>query len=139
MNIFIMLAILLVNAVAVILTYQFVKILERKEKIIFIAIAIAINYMIVSGIYGLSSIGLEEVVTQNTKSFVTFMFVPVNMILTMPFIASTYCKIKLNRIKQIPLRNRIIAITAWTILILVIEYFYFRSIGINISSYSSIL
>lgn len=138
MNIFIMLAILLVNVVAVILTYQFIKILEKKEKVIFIAITIAINYIIVSAIYGLSSIGIEEVVTQNAKAFVTYMFVPVNIILIMPFIASTYCKIKLNKIKQTPLRNRIIAIAAWTILILVVEYFYFKNIQLNISSYSLI-
>lgn len=139
MNLFMMIAILLVNVVAVIVTYQFIKVLEKKERVIFIAIAIAVNYMVVSVVYALSSIGLDEIVKQSAQNFVTYMFVPVNMILVMPFIASTYSKMKLNKIKQEPLRNRIIAIAIWIIVILVVEYFYFRSIGLNISSYSSIL
>jgi len=138
MNIFIIIAILVVNVVAVVLTYQFIKILDRKEKVMFIAITIAINYMVVSAIYALSSIGIDALVAENAKSFITYMFVPVNMILVMPFIASTYSKIKLRKIGKEPLRNRIIAIVAWAILILVIEYFYFKSIQLNISNYSLI-
>lgn len=138
-NLFMMIAILFVNVIAVVLTYQFIKVLDKKEKVIFIAIAVAVNYMIVSGVYALSGIGIDKVVTQSAQNFVTYMFVPVNMILVMPFIASTYSKFKLNKIKKEPLRNRIIAIAGWAILILVVEYFYFRSIALNISNYSSIL
>ena len=56
MNIFMVLTILVINVIAVLLVYQFIKTLEKKEKIIFIAVTIAINYILVSIIYWLSSL-----------------------------------------------------------------------------------
>ena len=138
MNIFMMIAILVLNLIAVILIYQFIRTLEKKEKVIFIAVSIAINYMIISFVYWLSSFGIDKVVTQSAQFFVTYMFVPVNMILVMPFIANTYCKIKLKKIKQIPLRNRCIAIIVFFLIILIVEYFYFKNIQLNITNYSLI-
>ncbi len=138
MNIFIIIAILIVNLVAVLLVYQFIKTLEKKEKLLFLVIGIAINYILVSIIYWFSSFGIEKLVTQSAKSFVTYMFVPVNVILTMPFIANAYCKIRLKKIKTEQLKNRCIVIAIVTIVVLVIEYFYFRNIQLNISNYNFI-
>ena len=82
---------------------------------------------------------MQEIVTKSAKSFVTYMFVPVNIILVMPFVANTYCKLKLGQIKKVPLRNRCIVIACCAILILVIEYFYFKNIQINIANFNNVV
>ena len=60
MNIFIMLALLLANAIAIILIYQFVKKLPKMNKIIFIAASFAIVYLLVSIIYWISGFGIDR-------------------------------------------------------------------------------
>ena len=138
MNIFIIIAILIANLIAVVLTYHFLKTLDRKENIMFIAIAIAINYVVVSIIYWLSSIGIEQVVTQTAKSFVTYMFVPVNMIVLMPIIANTYCKAKLKQLKYEQIKKRFIIVAIVAVLLFIFEFFYFKSIQVNIANYNFI-
>ena len=138
MNIFIIIGILLANMVAIILTYHFIKTLDKKEKVIFIAVAVAINYIIVSIIYGLSSIGIEQTVSSAAKSFVTYMFVPVNMIIFMPVIANTYCNIKLKNIKREKVQKRIIIMGVIALIVIICEFFYFKNIQVNIANYNFI-
>lgn len=138
MNIFIILGILIANVVAILLTYFFIKPVEKKEKVIFIAIAVAINYIVVSIIYALSSIGIEKVVSDAAKSFVTYMFVPVNMIVLMPIIANTYCNMKLKKLKVNQIKKRFIMIGIISILLIIFELIYFKNIQINIANYNFI-
>ena len=138
LNIFIILGILIANVIAVVLTYHFAKTLDKKEKVIFIAIAIAINYVVVSIIYALSSIGIEQTVSSAAKTFVTYMFVPVNMIILMPVIANTYCNLKLKNIKRDKLQKRLIIIGIISIILIIFEFFYFKNIQLNIANYNFI-
>ena len=138
MNIFIIIGILIANIVAVLLTYHFIKTLEKKQKIIFIAVAVAIIYIVVSIIYLLSSIGIEQAVSQAAKSFVTYMFVPVNMIILMPIIANTYCNLKLKKLNRDKLQKRLIIIGVISLLLIIFEFFYFKNIQVNIANYNFI-
>lgn len=137
-NIFIIIGILLANIVAIVLTYHFIKTLDKKEKVIFIAVAVAINYLIVSLIYALSSIGIEQAVSNAAKSFVTYMFVPVNMIIFMPVIANTYCNIKLKKIQREKVQKRIIIMGIIALVVVIFEFFYFKNIQVNITNFNFI-
>lgn len=136
MDLFILIAIIVANVVAILLTYFFIKSLEKKDKIIFIAISVAINYVVVSAIFLLSSIGIDEKVVQLAKNFVTYLFVPVNMIVLMPLVANTYCKLKQKDIKSEQLKKRIIIFTVLALILIVFEVFYFRNLQVNITNYS---
>ena len=60
MVIFIYLCILLLNIVAIFMTYKFLgEDFEKKEKSIFLVVGIAIMYMIVSLVYWLSTRGID--------------------------------------------------------------------------------
>lgn len=128
MNALILGSIFLINAVAIILVYQFVKRLPAKEKLIFIAVCFAIHYMLISVVYYFSSIGVEQVATDVSGQFITYMFVPVNAILTIPFIANAYYKFRKEKLPKQKFINRCILMIILTIIILVIEYFYFQTI-----------
>ena len=93
MNVFILIFMLLLTIVSIALTYYCLTNLEQKKKIIFIIISAAIVYMLVSMIYGFSSksVGNEEI-AQKAHDFIVFTFVPVNLILTMPWFAKAYSK-----------------------------------------------
>lgn len=136
MDLFIIIATIVANAVALILIYFFIKPLEKKDKIVFIAISVAINYVVVSAIFLLSSIGIDEKVVELAKNFVTYLFVPVNMIVLMPIIANTYCKLKQKDIKSEQLKKRFIIISALAVILIVFEVFYFRNLQVNIINYS---
>jgi len=92
MILFIYLCILVLNVVAIFMTYRFLgNDIEKKEKLIFIIIGFAIMYIAISAVYVLSSRGIE--INNNTeigKNFITFCFVPLNCILVLPFLASSY-------------------------------------------------
>ena len=61
MNIFIILFILLINVINIFAIYKLLgKDIKNKEKIIFIAVGVAIMYMLVSVVYWLSSIGMDK-------------------------------------------------------------------------------
>ncbi len=131
MNIFIMLAILFANAVAITLIYQFVKKLPNKEKIIFIAASFATIYILVSVIYWISGFGIEKRINDAAKDFITFIFVPVNVIMLVPFVAAKYSKVKLGVIKQEELKKTLIIVTIVGIVILGIECVYFKKMKQN--------
>lgn len=131
MNIFIMLAILFANAVAITLIYQFVKKLPNKEKIIFIAASFATIYILVSVIYWISGFGIEKRINDAAKDFITFIFVPVNVIMLVPFVAAKYSKVKLGVIKQEELKKTLIIVTIVGIVILGIEGVYFKKMKQN--------
>ena len=54
MNIYLMIAILLANIIAIAIVYQFIKKIEKKEKLIFIAISVALMYILISIVYWFS-------------------------------------------------------------------------------------
>ena len=134
MNLILMLATLLANAVAIALIYQFVKRDDKRSQIIFMAISFGIIYIAVSIIYAISGIGIDKSVNEAAKNYMTFLFVPIDVILLVPFVATKYVKYRAKKIKKEELVKRIIIITLIGIVILTIECFAFKNMKQNIKT-----
>ena len=134
MLVFIYIFILIINIVSIVLTYHFLgKEMEKKTKGIFIIVGIAINYILVSISYWLGTINIDLGVDSDLgKNLLVFTFVPVNGIITMPFLASSYKNLQNGRLKETPFRNRCILIGVILLIVLVIEFFYFKDIQTGI-------
>ena len=130
MVIFIYLCILLLNIVAIFMTYKFLgEDFEKKEKSIFLVVGIAIMYMIVSLVYWLSTRGIDLGINNEMgKNFIIFTFVPINSMLVLPFLASSYKYFKQERLKKQNFKNRIILLCVILIIVLILEFFYFKDI-----------
>ena len=130
MVIFIYLCILLLNIVAIFMTYKFLgEDFEKKEKSIFLVVGIAIMYMIVSLVYWLSTRGIDLGINNEMgKNFIIFTFVPINSMLVLPFLASSYKYLKQERLKKQNFKNRIILLCVILIIVLILEFFYFKDI-----------
>lgn len=136
MTLFIYICILALNLAVIFMTYKFLgQDMEKKEKVIFIAIGIAIIYVIVSGVYWLStkSANLGEL-AEAGKDFIIFTFVPVNAIIALPFFASSYKNMKNGRLKTEKFKNRCILIGTMLVIVLIFEFFYFKDIQAGILS-----
>lgn len=134
MIIFIYMCILALNLVAIFLTYYFLgKEIDKKTKGIFIIVGIAVIYMLVSFIYWIGTKDIELGTNENFgKNLITFTFVPVNAIIILPFLASSYKNLKAGRLKSIPFRNRCILLGIALIILLVMECSYFKDIQTGI-------
>ncbi|MBP3255455.1 MAG: hypothetical protein J6M60_03075 [Clostridia bacterium] len=142
MNIFLIIAMILINIIAIVIVYQILKKQPKKEILIFIASGVAIIYLIISVIYWLSGFGIDTSVHESSKNFVVFMFVPINVILFMPYIAVQYKKIRQNKkIEKYDIENLSKKVT---IVILIFaglsigEFFYFKNIQNNIKELSEL-
>lgn len=132
MNIYIMIAILLINIISIAIVYQFIKKMPKKEKVIFIAISIAIMYILISIIYWISGFGIDDKVHEVSKNFVLYLFVPVNVILFIPYFASQYMKLKTKNIKVQKFANKLSILLLLLLVVLIIECLYFKNIQKNI-------
>ena len=121
--------IFLLNVVAIALTYYCLEDSDKKEKLIFIAVGIAIIYMLTSFVYGISTKDVElKEVSEIGKNLITFLFVPINAILVLPIIAKSYKKMKSGRIKSEHFRNRVVILGIVLVILLIIECSYFKDI-----------
>ncbi len=134
MDIFILIGIVLVNVIAILIVYHFIKQLNNKQKIVIIAMGIAFNYILVMIVYALSSIGMDAQIAETANSFITFIFVPINTIMNVPFLASSYCRYLQKKLTKQKMRNRIIIVVLVTLVIMVLEYFYFQSIQAGVAA-----
>ena len=126
---FILFVILILNVVAIILTYHFLPDIEKKDRIIFIGVGIAVIYMLTSFVYWISTKNIKiEEVSEIGKNIITFMFVPINSIIVLPIIAKSYNKYKIRSLATDKLRNRVIAVAIPLFIILAIECVYFKNI-----------
>lgn len=132
MNLYLMIATIVANAIAIGIVYQFVKRFQGKEKLIVIAVSIAIMYILISFVYWISGFGIDEKIHEQAKSFVTYLFVPVNVILFIPYMALQYTKLKERQIKKEKFFKRTIVVIVLLVIVLVMEYFYFGNIQKNI-------
>lgn len=125
----ILLFVLILNIVAIALTYHSLSDLDKKERAIFVAVGIAIMYMLTSVIYWISTKNVaSKDVAETAKNVITFLFVPINAILTLPIIAKSYSKYKIGKLAGDKLRNRIIVLAIPFIIVLIIECSYFADI-----------
>lgn len=128
MSIYIVLSIIAVNIIALAVVYQFVKRLPQKERLVFIAVSIAIHYMLVSLVYWIASWGLGYEVSSD---YIILVFVPINTLLTIPIFANAYHKVKEKKMKKNTFRNTIIIVGLIGILTLIFEYSYFKNYQID--------
>ena len=132
MNIFLTIAIALANVISLVTVYQFIKRLDKKQIIIFMAVSVAIMYILISIIYWFSGFGVDASIHEASKSFVLYLFVPVNVLLFIPYLASKYMKLKENEIKRSDFAKRVEILAVLLIVVLTLEFFYFRNIQTNI-------
>lgn len=132
MNLYLMIAILLANIISIAVVYQFIKKLEKKQTLLFIAISVAFMYILISVIYWISGFGIEKNIHEISKNFIIYLFVPVNVILFIPYLASQYMKLKLKQINIEKFINKLSILIVILIIVLIVEYFYFRNIQKNI-------
>ena len=119
--------ILVLNAVAIALTYYCLSNVEKKEKLITIAIGIAVIYVLTSFVYWLSTKDIEiKEVSDMGKNLITFMFVPINSIIILPILAKSYNKYKIGRLASEYFKNRVVVLSVLLVIILIIEFFYFK-------------
>ena len=132
---FILFFILVLNVVAIVLTYHCLTNMEQKDKIVFIAVGIAIIYGLTSFVYWISTkdIAIKEV-SETGKNYITFLFVPINSLIVLPLIAKSYDKYKMGYLAKDKLRNRIIVLGIILIIVLVWERSYFSDIQNSIIS-----
>lgn len=129
MDIFILVAIAIVNIVAIALLWACLKGLSQKEKFLFIAVGIAVMYILVNGIFVFSGSKIENAeITQIAKNFITFTFVPVNAIIIEAYIARSYRQYKENGIKGYQLKRRCFVFGILLCILLGVEYVYFANI-----------
>jgi len=121
--------ILILNVIAIVLTYYCLSNLEKKERTIFIAVGVAVIYILTSFVYWLSTkdIVIKEV-SELGRNLLTFLFVPINALLTLPILAKSYNKYKIGSLASEHLRNRGIVLIILLCIILLIECSYFKEI-----------
>lgn len=134
MNVFLLLAIFLANAIALTLVYQFIKKLEKRDIVIFMAVSVTFIYIGVSIIYWISGLGIDARINEAAKNFITFLFVPINIIILVPFVASKYAKYKNNKVTKRDFVATLIRVIIIALLILIIECIYFKHMKSNIKA-----
>lgn len=132
MNIWLILATVVTNIIAIVLTYQFIKKMPKKDIIVFLAISVAIMYILVSIVYWISGFGVDSTIHDAMKNFVTYLFVPINIILFVPYFALQYTKFKSKKIKVQQLSKKLSTLLIFLVVVLIVEYFYFANIQKNV-------
>lgn len=121
--------IILLNVVAIALTYYCLEDSDKKEKLIFIAVGIAVIYMLTSFVYWISTKNIElKQVAEVGKNLITFLFVPINALITLPILAKSYKKLRFGKLTSDHFRNRVIVLAAILLILLTIECSYFKDI-----------
>lgn len=124
-----LLFILIFNIVSIVLMYYCLGDIEKKEKIIFIAVGTGIMYILTSIVYWISTMRIEITeVSETGKNLITFLFVPVNGLIILPILAKSYVKLKYGNIRNKVFANRILVLAVLLIIIFIIECNYFRQI-----------
>lgn len=85
-------------------------------------------YLAVAGVYWLSTQNTNFPNAAAAQRLITFTFVPVNGIVILPILASSYRYVKEGRLKVEKFRNRAILLTIIFVIILIMEFFYFKDI-----------
>ena len=125
MSIGFIITILMVNIVAIAIVYAFIRKLPKKDILLFIAISVAIIYILVSVIYWFSGFGIDSKVHENSKNFVFYLFIP--------YIAAKYYKLRKKQINRVEFINKVTKMIGILLIILIIEFFYFKNIQNNIT------
>lgn len=121
--------IIVLNIVAIALTYYCLSDVEKREKLIFIAIGVAIIYVLTSFVYWISTKDVAmKVVSELGKNLITFLFVPINGIIVLPILAKSCAKYKTGRLDLDKLKNRTLVLVMILAILLIVECMYFKEI-----------
>lgn len=132
MNIYLTIAILLANLVGLAIVHQFIKRLDKKQKLMFIGISYGLMYILISIIYWFSGFGIDKQVHEASKNFILYLFVPVNVIVIVPYFATQYMKYKTKQIEKNKFANRLTILVVVLLIVLVTEFIIFKNIQNNI-------
>lgn len=125
----ILVCIIILNIIALALAYYCLSDLEKKDRIIFIAVCVAGIYMLTSFTYWISTKGVAvKAVSDLGKKLITFLFVPINTIAVVPLLAKSYNKYKTGFLAGDKFRNRCIVLAVFLLIILSIECVYFKNV-----------
>ena len=125
----ILVCIIILNIIALALAYYCLSDLEKKDRIIFIAVCVAGIYMLTSFVYWISTKGVAvKAVSDLGKKLITFLFVPINTIAVVPLLAKSYNKYKTGFLAGDKFRNRCIVLAVFLLIILSIECVYFKNV-----------
>ena len=125
----ILVCIIILNIIALALAYYCLSDLEKKDRIIFIAVCVAVIYMLTSFTYCISTKGVAvKAVSDLGKKLITFLFVPINTIAIVPLLAKSYNKYKTGFLAGDKFRNRCIVLAVFLLIILSIECVYFKNV-----------
>ena len=125
----ILVCIIILNIIALALAYYCLSDLEKKDRIIFIAVCVAVIYMLTSFTYWISTKGVAvKAVSDLGKKLITFLFVPINTIAIVPLLAKSYNKYKTGFLSGDKFRNRCIVLAVFLLIILSIECVYFKNV-----------
>lgn len=129
MNSFIVLFAAVANVIAVLLVYySFGKKMDKQKKFMNTLIGMGFICILVWCVFSLSSIGIEKIsAIEKAKTLLTIAFVPVDAILFIPFLVSSFYKCKEEKITKKAFSNRVIIIAIFAIVVMVGEFFYFRN------------
>jgi len=129
MNTIIILFIAIANIIAILLVYfSLGKNMDKQKKLLPIMISLGSVYIITLITYLLSSIGIEKTTAAKTaREMIIMAFVPVNIILFVPFLIRSYMKMRNNEIPVENLNKRVIVIGIIAIIVLIGEFVYFRN------------
>lgn len=132
--IFFILFIVLIHVVLLLATYYNLNSLSKKERWLFILIGIGIMYFLSTIVFSITDIGIDygnDEAKEMITNLLTFTFVPINGILTLPFLASCYNKYKANMMSKETLKKRIILLVLVFIVCYIFEFIYMKSIKVN--------
>ena len=129
-NLLITLFILVANVVGLLLVYHsFDKRIDKNKKLMYTMIAFGIMYILTLIIYFFSSLGINnENVSESSRNLITFTFVPINTIVLLPILIRSFNNRKMNKITTRQLNRTATIMIVVAIILIVIEFFSFRSI-----------
>lgn len=103
---------------------------DIKVKIAYIAIGLLIMYIITLIIFNISSNGINyengEMIGK-VRNMLLAVFIPINGLLTMPYLASIIGKISANEIAREKFNKKLIGFIIFFIIIMIIEYSYLKN------------
>lgn len=130
MELFLTLFILVANVVGLLLVYHsFDKRIDKNKKLMYTMICFGVMYILTLIMYFFSSIGINnENVSESSRNLITFTFVPINTIVLLPILIRSFNNRKMNKITTRQLNRTAMTMIVVAIILIVIEFFSFRSI-----------
>lgn len=132
---FIMFIVVVLNALCIFLMYKLLKDIDKKEKFIFIAVGVAIMYGITAFVHWISINGLDEVYKDGVaKDIVTFLFVPINGLIILPALASSYNSYKQKKLSLNMLGKRTSVLLIPLLIVLILECIFIKNVQVAVTN-----